>query len=44
MERTDSQDIPQPVELGSVTGDTLGAMGEMIEPVGFWQRTGIAED
>lgn len=43
MERehvTTSADL---IELGSVSDQTQGAMGEMIEPIGFWHRTGISD-
>ena len=32
------------IELGSISGETKGAMGEMIEPIGFWHKAGISEE
>lgn len=42
MER--DNDTPATVELGSVSTDTRGAMGEMIEPIGFWHMAGIEDE
>ena len=33
-----------PVELGSVSRDTEGGMGEILEPVGMWHKMGISDD
>lgn len=43
MER-DKQATADLIELGSISGDTRGAMGEMIEPIGFWHKAGISDE
>jgi hypothetical protein len=31
-------------ELGTASADTQGAMGETVEAVGLWHRTGISDE
>lgn len=44
MERDNSTMAADLIELGSVSGETHGPMGDMLEPIGFWHRTGISDD
>lgn len=32
------------VELGTATVETMGALGDIIEPMGLWRRAGISDD
>jgi hypothetical protein len=42
MEREDLD--PGLTELGTASVDTEGAMGETVEAVGLWHKTGISEE
>jgi hypothetical protein len=43
MERR--QDEAEPLlELGTASTDTQGGLGDMVETMGLWHRTGIAEE
>jgi hypothetical protein len=42
MEREDFD--PGLTELGAASTDTQGAMGETVEAVGLWHRTGISDE
>jgi hypothetical protein len=46
MERNDRQDVTpaELIELGTASKDTLGALGEIIEPMGLWHKAGISEE
>jgi hypothetical protein len=44
MERDHKNATADLTELGSVCGDTHGPMGDMLEVVGFWHKTGISDD
>ena len=44
MERENTNTAAGLVELGSVSGETQGGMGDMIEPVGFWHKSGISDE
>lgn len=44
MERDNSTMAVDLIELGSVSGETHGPMGEMLEPIGFWHKFGISND
>ena len=41
MEREDSTTPIGLIELASVSSETRGGMGEMIETVGLWHKMGI---
>lgn len=44
MEIDNSAKTADATELGSVCGETRGPMGEMLEVVGFWHRTGLSAE
>ena len=44
MERDDRAKTAGLIELGSVSIETKGPMGDTIEHVGFWQKMGISPE
>lgn len=44
MERDDINSDGELVELGTASTDTLGSLGEIIEPMGLWHKTGISDE
>ena len=32
------------IELGTASTETLGALGEIVEPMGLWHKTGISDE
>lgn len=44
MERNDDSKRFELIELGSVSGETQGPMGNMLEPIGFWHKAGISDE
>ncbi|HET6942854.1 MAG TPA: benenodin family lasso peptide [Sphingomicrobium sp.] len=35
---------PELTDLGTASADTKGAMGETVEAVGLWHKTGISDE
>jgi len=44
MERDDKTMAADLIDLGSVSGETQGPMGDMLEPIGFWHKAGISDE
>ena len=32
------------IDLGSVCAETQGPIGDMLEPIGFWHKSGISDE
>lgn len=44
MERDNKTLAPDLIDLGSVSAETQGPIGEMLEPIGFWHKSGISAE
>lgn len=44
MERDDDILSAGLTDLGSVSTETLGPLGNMLEAIGFWQMAGISDE
>ncbi|MDT9599874.1 benenodin family lasso peptide [Sphingosinicella rhizophila] len=44
MERDTKTAPADLIDLGSVSTDTQGPIGDMLEPIGFWHKSGISND
>jgi hypothetical protein len=44
MERDSNMTPTGLIDLGSVSDETQGPMGDMLEPIGFWHKFGISDE
>lgn len=44
MERDNKTMETDLIELGSVSAETHGPIGDMLEAIGFWQKSGISDE